>query len=85
MLDRIVFDEYLGEFGIYYSRTFSSFVKNAWYKYLNTHLSTEQFVAAVEEAWLTQREMPTAKELVELAQRQTEYQELQKAYRLDAN
>jgi hypothetical protein len=72
MLDRVVFDEYLGEFGIYYGRSFSSFVKAVWYKYLNTHLNTEQFILAVEEAWLSQREMPTAKELVQLAQKKKE-------------
>ena len=66
MIDKQVFQELIAELENYYKREFTPFAQRAWYKHLNTHLSTEQFIEAVESAIVSKQFMPTPAEIVEM-------------------
>ncbi len=67
-IEKGVFEQTLDQLSIRYQRKFSPFVKAAWYKFLNPHLSTEEFICAVDYAIKTsQINMPTPREVLLIA------------------
>lgn len=65
-VDTKVFVELLGELETYYKREFTPFVKQIWFKHLSERLSTEEFIAAVEQAIVSKQFMPSPQDLVEV-------------------
>ena len=65
-VDTQVFAQLLGELEAYYKREFTPFVKQIWFKHLSDRLTTEEFIAAVEQAIVCKQFMPSPQELVEV-------------------
>ena len=65
-VDTQVFVQLLGELETYYKREFTPFVKQIWFRHLSERLSTEEFIAAVEQAIVFKQFMPSPQELVEV-------------------
>lgn len=62
-----VFAELLGELEVYYNKSeFSLYIKRIFFEYLNYHLSTEEFIAAVKQVIISKPFMPSPQELVEV-------------------
>lgn len=64
MIDTIIFSALISEMSCFYKRDFTPFARRVWFKYLNDHLTSEEFVYAVEQAVLHSFYMPTPEELV---------------------
>ncbi len=62
-VDTKVFVQLLSELEAYYKREFTPFVKQIWFKHLSERLSTEEFIAAVEQAIVSKQFMPSNDDL----------------------
>ena len=76
-VDTQVFAQLLGELEAYYKREFTPFVKQIWFKHLSDRLTTEEFIAAVEQAIVCKQFMPSPQELVEVVKGDAETLALQ--------
>ena len=76
-VDAKVFVQLLSELEAYYKREFTPFVKQIWFKHLSDRLSTEEFIAAVEQAIVSKQFMPSPQELVEVVKGDAETNALQ--------
>ena len=76
-IDKQVFVDLVGELETYYKREFTPFVKRVWYKHLSERLTSEEFVAAVEQIVVSKEFMPTPQQLVEAVKGNPEVQALE--------
>ena len=76
-VDAKVFVQLLSELEAYYKREFTPFVKQIWFRHLSDRLSTEEFIAAVEQAIVSKQFMPSPQELVEVVKGDAETNALQ--------
>lgn len=76
-IDAQVFAQLLGELEAYYKREFTPLVKRIWFKHLSERLSTEEFIAAVEQAIISKQFMPSPQDLVEVVKGDAETLALQ--------
>lgn len=60
-----VFAELLSELEVCYKYEFTPYTKRVWFKLLSDRLSTEEFIAAVEQVIFSNQFMPSAEQLVE--------------------
>lgn len=73
MIDTIIFSDLISELEVYYGRSLTPSSKSTWLRYLKNHLTTDEFVYAVEQTILHCFSMPTARQLLKRGKGKPEY------------